>query len=165
MSLGISRVREPSNEVVRGYAPGSAERASLEAELKRQTSEVIEIPCVVNGKRIFTGNTVDVIMPSDKHHVLAKLHLAGPKEMAMAVDTAEAARAEWAALPWEQRASVFLKAATLLAGPWRDRVNAATMLGQAKTCHQAEIDAACELIDFWRFNVSYLAQILADQPQ
>ena len=164
MSLGISRVREPSNEVVRGYAPGSAERASLEAELKRQTSEVIEIPCVVNGKRIFTGNTVDVIMPSDKHHVLAKLHLAGPKEMAMAVDTAEAARAEWAALPWEQRASVFLKAATLLAGPWRDRVNAATMLGQAKTCHQAEIDAACELIDFWRFNVSYLAQILADQP-
>ena len=164
MSLGISRVREPSNEVVRGYAPGSAERASLEAECKRQTSEVVEIPCVINGKRLYTGNTVDVIMPSDRHHVLAKLHMCGPEEMKQAVEAAESARHDWAALPWEQRASVFLKAATLLAGPWRDRVNAATMLGQAKTCHQAEIDAACELIDFWRFNVSYMSQILSDQP-
>jgi 1-pyrroline-5-carboxylate dehydrogenase len=164
MSLAISRVRAPANEPVKSYAPGSAERLSLQEELKRQTSEVVEIPCVINGKRLFTGNTVDVIMPSDKHHVLARLHQCGPKEMAQAVDAAERARAEWSSLPWEQRASVFLKAASLLAGPWRDRVNASTMLGQAKTCHQAEIDASCELIDFWRFNCSYLGQILADQP-
>ena len=164
MSLGIFNVQTPSNEPVQPLAPGSAERRELEAELVRQTSEVIEIPCVIGGKHIYTGNTVEIRMPSDHHHVLAKLHMGGAEEMNAAVRAAEGARAEWSSLPWEQRAAVFLRAATLLAGPWRARVNASTMLGQAKTCHQAEIDSACELIDFWRFNTWYMSQILADQP-
>jgi len=164
MSAGIYRVPNPSNEAVIGYAPGSAERARLQAEVERTASDVVEIPCVIGGKHIYTGNTVDVTMPCDHGHVLARSHVAGATEIAAAVDAAEAARREWAALPWEQRVGVFLKAAALLAGPWRDRVNAATMLGQSKTCHQAEIDSACELIDFWRFNSLYAAEILAEQP-
>ena len=147
MSLGISRVREPSNEVVRGYAPGSAERASPEAELKRQTSEVIEIPCVVNGKRIFTGNTVDVIMPSDKHHVLAKLHLAGPKEMAMAVTPLK---------PHCRvgRPTLGTTCERLFKGrnPPRRPVARSSQcshdVGTGKNMPQAEIDAACELMIF-----------------
>jgi 1-pyrroline-5-carboxylate dehydrogenase len=164
MSDGIFRVRTPTNEAVRAYAPGSAERASLQAELARQTAAVVEIPCVIAGKRVHTGRTADVVMPTEHGHVLARVHLAGPQEITAAVAAATAARAEWGALPWEHRAAVFLKAAELLAGPWRDRVNASTMLGQGKTCHQAEIDAACELIDFFRFNVLYANQIYAEQP-
>jgi len=132
--------------------------------LARQTAEVIEIPSVIGGREVFTGNTKDVTMPSDHGHVLARLHMVGPAEIAQAVDAATAARNSWAGLPWEERAAVLLRAADLLAGPHRDRVNAATMLGQAKTCHQAEIDAACELIDFWRFNAWYARDIYADQP-
>jgi 1-pyrroline-5-carboxylate dehydrogenase len=164
MSAGIYRVPTPTNEAVRSYLPGSAERASLEAELARKASQVTEIPCVIDGEHVYTGNTVDVTMPCDHGHVLAKLHCAGPAEIERATRAACAAKADWAALPWEQRASVLLKAAALLAGPWRDRVNATTMLGQAKTFHQAEIDAACELIDFWRFNASYAEQIYSEQP-
>ena len=164
MSAGIYRVPIPSNEVVRGYLPGSNERSSLEAEVARQANEVVEIPCVVGGAHVFTGRTVDVTMPCDHGHVLAKLHLANPEQVHQAIQSAEDAKADWARLPWEQRASVLLKAAALLAGPWRDRVNASTMLGQAKTVHQAEIDAACELIDFWRFNASYAEKIYAEQP-
>ncbi len=164
MSEGIYKVPTPSNEPVRGYAPGSAERASLQRALDLSANTVVEIPCVIAGKHIFTGNTVDVTMPSDHGHVLAKLHVAGEAEVTSAVDSAESARADWAALPWDHRAAVFLKAAKLLETTWRDRVNAATMLGQGKTCHQAEIDSACELIDFWRFNALYAAQILEEQP-
>jgi 1-pyrroline-5-carboxylate dehydrogenase len=163
-TAGIFRVPPPVNEPVRTYAPGSPERASLERELVRVASEVVEIPCVVGGREVYTGNTVDVTMPCDHRHVLARVHLAGPAEIAAAVDAAESARAEWAALAWDARAAVFLRAAELLAGPWRDRVNAATMLGQSKTVHQAEIDAACELIDFWKFNAHYYERILHDQP-
>ncbi|MFZ5479693.1 MAG: L-glutamate gamma-semialdehyde dehydrogenase [Myxococcota bacterium] len=164
MSTGIFRVPPPVNEPVRAYAPGSAERASIQKELERQAAEVVEIPCVIGGRDVYTGNTMDVTMPCDHGHVLARVHLAGPGEVAAAVAAAESARASWAALPWDARAAVFLRAADLLAGPWRDRVNGATMLGQAKTVHQAEIDSACELIDFWRFNSHYYQEIVAQQP-
>ncbi len=160
----IPSVPTPSNEPVKSYAPGSPERASLSAELQRQADQVVEIPCVIDGEPVKTGNTVDVTMPCDHGHVLAKVHLAGADEVNRAADAAEAARADWCAMDWEARASVLLRAAELLAGPWRDRVNAATMLGQAKTCHQAEIDSACELIDFWRFNPKYAEGIYAEQP-
>jgi 1-pyrroline-5-carboxylate dehydrogenase len=164
MSASISSIPAPINEAVCGYAPGSPERARLEVELARQAATVVEIPCVIGGRRVFTGNTREVRMPCDHGHILARQHLAGPEEVAQAVAAAEAARPQWAALPWEARAAILLRASELLAGPWRERVNAATMLGQAKTAHQADIDAACELIDFWRFNVSYYRQMLAEQP-
>jgi 1-pyrroline-5-carboxylate dehydrogenase len=164
MSAGIFRVPAPVNEPVRGYAPGSPERARLQQALTARAAEVVEIPCVIGGEHIYTGKTVDITMPADHGHVIARAHMAGPREVARAIDAAEAARADWAALPWEQRVAVFLRAAALLTGPWRDRVNASTMLGQAKTCFQAEIDAACELIDFWRFNAHYAQQILTEQP-
>lgn len=164
MSAGIYSIPIPSNEPVRDYAPQSPERVTLEAELRRQANEVIDIPCVIGGKYVFTGKKLPVTMPCDHGHLLANLHIGGPEEIQAGIDAAREARRYWAALPWEQRVSVFMKAAELLAGPWRDRVNAATMLGQAKTCHQAEIDSACELIDFWRFNSFYATKIYADQP-
>ena len=164
MVSGTSVVPVPSNEPVRNYAPGSAERRSLEAGLARQAGEVVEIPCVIAGEHVYTGTTVDTTMPCDHQHVLARVHLAGPAEVARSIDAAEAARAEWSALPWEHRAAILLRCAALLEGPARDAVNAATMLGQAKTVHQAEIDASCELIDFWRFNAKYAEGIYAEQP-
>lgn len=164
MSTGIASVPRPINEPVRGYLPGSPERASIQRELAVQAAEVVEIPCVINGVDVYTGNTVSITMPSEHGHVLANVHMAGPGEVARAVAAAEEARADWSNLPWEARVAVFLKAADLLAGPWRDKVNAATMLGQAKTVHQAEIDAACELADFWRFNCHFYKNILAEQP-
>ena len=133
---GIYTPPNPINEPVRGYAPGSNERSSLEAEVKRQLSEVPEIPCIIGGKEIFTGDTVEVTNPGDHRHVLAKAHFATPELVQDAIQSAIDAQAEWAALPWQDRAAVLLKAAELLAGPWRDRMNAATMLGQGKTCHQ-----------------------------
>jgi 1-pyrroline-5-carboxylate dehydrogenase len=164
MSAGLFPVPPPVNEPVRAYAPGSPERASLKRELDRQAASIVEIPCVIGGEHVFTGNTVDVTMPSEHKHVVAKLHMARDRDVDAAIRAAEDARHEWAALPAEHRLAVFLRAAELLAGPWRDRVNAACMLGQAKTVHQSEIDAACELIDFWRFNPWYATQIYAEQP-
>ncbi len=164
MFASIAHVPPPVNEPVKGYAPASAERASLERELAKQSGEVIEIPCVIGGKYVYTGRVREVRMPHDHGHVLARVHLCGPAEVEAAVAASESARHDWAALPWEARAAVLLRAADNLAGPWRDRVNAATMLGQSKTVHQAEIDAACELIDFWRFNVSYYRKMLEEQP-
>lgn len=161
---GIFQTPAPINEPVRAYAPGSAERGALLAELARQSGEVLEIPCVVNGKRHFTGRVYEVTMPCDHGHVLARAHLATPELIAEAIARSGAARADWSGLPWHERAAVFLRAAELLAGSHRDRINASTMLGQGKTMHQAEIDAACELIDFWRFNVHFMRQILSEQP-
>ncbi|MCK6507783.1 L-glutamate gamma-semialdehyde dehydrogenase [Myxococcota bacterium] len=154
----------PSNEPVKSYAPGSAERAALQAELERQAATVVEIPCVVGGQRHYTGQVVEVTMPCEHGHVLARAHMATPELVARSLDGVTAAQRRWAALPWQERAAVFLKAADLLAGPWRARMNAATMLGQSKTSHQAEIDAACEIIDFWRYNAAWVRQVLSDQP-
>ena len=166
MSFADGIFREPTalNEPVLSYAPGSPERARLQAELKRQSGQVVEIPCVVGGVRHFTGRVVEVRNPCDHSEVLARAHLATPELVEAAIASSAEAAQGWADLPWEERAAVFLRAAALLAGPWRERVNAATMLGQAKTCHQAEIDAACELIDFWRFNVQFYRELLSAQP-
>jgi 1-pyrroline-5-carboxylate dehydrogenase len=155
----------PVNEPISGFLPGSKERESLQAELSRQSNEVLKIPCIINGKEVWTGNTVNQVMPHDHSHVIAEVHLAGPKEIQSAIDAACDAQNDWANMPWEARAAIFLRAADLLAGPWRDIVNASTMLNQSKTCFQAEIDSACELIDFFRFNAVYARQIYEEsQP-
>ena len=155
----------PVNEPISGFLPGSKERESLQAELSRQSNEVLKIPCIINGKEVWTGNTVNQVMPHDHSHVIAEVHLAGPKEIQSAIDAACNAQNKWANMPWEARAAIFLRAADLLAGPWRDIVNASTMLNQSKTCFQAEIDSACELIDFFRFNAVYARQIYEEsQP-
>src|SRR5688572_6009954 len=140
MSLGIFRTPPPRNEPVLGYAPGSPEKKRLQDELARQAAEVVEIPLVIGGQDVRGARTVDVVMPHDKRHVLGKVHMAGAREVTLAIDAATKARAAWQAFSWEERAAVFLRAAELLAGPWRERINAATMLNQSKTCHQAEID-------------------------
>jgi 1-pyrroline-5-carboxylate dehydrogenase len=155
----------PTNEPVRTYTPGSSERTSLKAALARTERQRIEIPLVVGGTRIRTRSTRPVVMPCDHAHVLADVHQARPADVDRAIAATRAAGPDWAARPWEDRAAVFLKAAELLSTTWRDRVNAATMLGQAKTAHQSEIDAACELADFWRFNVAFASEIYADQPR
>ncbi|MDE0905758.1 MAG: aldehyde dehydrogenase family protein, partial [Planctomycetota bacterium] len=155
MTHGTYQTPDPVNEPVRGYAPGSPERKSLQAELKRMRSNPIEVPLLVGGEKVETGNTAKMRSPHNHGMDLGTYHQARPEDVTRAINAATDARADWQALPWEERATVFLRAADLLAGPWRDRVNASTMLGQSKTCHQAEIDAACELIDFWRFNAYY----------
>jgi 1-pyrroline-5-carboxylate dehydrogenase len=158
------KIPAPVNEPVLSYAPGTPERGELKQALKDLGGRQIEIPVVVGGQEIRTGRTADAVMPHCHHHVLAKVHQAGPDEVAAAVAAARAAWREWAGWSLADRAAVFLKAADLLATRWRPVVNAATMLGQSKTSHQAEIDAACELIDFWRFNVHYAERIHAEQP-
>ncbi|HJU82614.1 MAG TPA: L-glutamate gamma-semialdehyde dehydrogenase, partial [Holophagaceae bacterium] len=165
MSLGVFRVPTPVNEPVKGYAPGSPERASLQAKLKEMAATKLEIPLVVNGHEVHTGKLGKAVMPHDHGHVLAEFHQGGEAEVKQAIHGAMHAHKHWAGLPWEARAAVFLKAADLLAGPYRDVLNAATMLGQSKTAHQAEIDSACELIDFFRFNVAYYEQLMREQPQ
>jgi 1-pyrroline-5-carboxylate dehydrogenase len=164
MIAGSFVVPPPVNEPVLSYAPGSPERAAVQAEIARQSAEVVEIPCVIGGRRVFTGDVVDVTNPSAHGERLARVHLASGALVSDAIAASLAAKAAWEALPWEERAAVFLRAAALLAGPWRARVNAATLLGQGKTIHQAEIDAACELIDFWRFGAADLATLLGMQP-
>ncbi|MBS0456171.1 MAG: L-glutamate gamma-semialdehyde dehydrogenase [Proteobacteria bacterium] len=165
MSLAISRAPMPINEPVRSYAPRTNERASLQARLTRMAGERIEIPLHIGGKDLHTGNLGRAVMPHRHSHVLADFHQAGAAEVNQAIDAAVRAQHDWARLPWEARAAVFLKAADLLAGPWRDTLNAATMMGQSKTCHQAEIDSACELVDFLRFNVAFYEQLLREQPR
>ncbi len=148
----------PVNEPILNYAPGSEERKVLKEEIDRQMSEVIEIPCIVNGKEIYTNNTVTQVIPHNHGHILANVHLAGRSEMESACTSAVKAQSEWIDMGLEGRASIFERCADLLAGDWRMKVNAATMLNQSKTVFQAEIDAACELIDFWRFNAYYTRQ-------
>ena len=154
----------PVNEPVLAYAPGSPEREELKAQLQACAGEQIEIPLVIGGRHVRTGDTAQAVMPHNHQHVLATFHKGNADTVAQAVAAAEAARPDWAALPWEARAAVFLRAAELLAGKYRQVVNAATMLNQSKSVLQAEIDAACELIDFFRYNVSYMPQIFAEQP-
>ncbi len=165
MHNAMTRVPEPYNEPVKPYAPGDPERASLKAALARIAGERVEIPCIIGGERVETGRLEPVVMPHDHGHVLAEFHCAGPKEVERAARAAADAKREWESMPWEARAGVFLRAAELLATTWRDTINAATMLGQSKTVHQAEIESACELIDFWRFNASYAAELYAEQPR
>ncbi len=155
----------PRNEPVLSYAPGTPERRALRAQLQRMASEVIHITPRIGGERVLTGNTAEAVMPHDHHHVLAVWHKAGPREVERTIATAREAHRTWSRMAWEQRAAIFLRAADLLAGPYRMALNAATMLGQSKTAHQAEIDAACELIDFWRFNVAYAEALYRQQPE
>jgi len=145
----------PDNEPILGYAPGSEERALLHAEMDRQMDEVVEIPCIINGEAVYTGVTTTQVIPHDHGHIIANVHLAGRAEMEAACDAAVQAQQDWIDLGLEGRCAVFERCADLLAGDWRMKVNASTMLNQSKTAFQAEIDAACELIDFWRFNCHY----------
>ena len=164
MNNAIFRFQPPKNETVLGYAPNSTERKELEKELKRQYNTTIEIPLVIGGKEVKTGKLGKVVMPTEHGHVLANYHQCTAKEVKAAVDAALSARKEWAATPWEDRASIILRAAELFAHKYRYVMNAACMLGQGKNAFQAEIDSACEAIDFMRFNPFYAAQIYADQP-
>jgi 1-pyrroline-5-carboxylate dehydrogenase len=155
----------PVNEPVLNYAPGSPEKAALKAALKEMAASQVEIPVVIGGKEIRTGNLGKIVMPHDHQHVLGTYHKAGPEEVQLAIDSAVAAQAEWQQFRWEERASIFLKAADLLAVKYRAQMNACAMLNGGKTAYQAEIDAACELIDFLRFNVRYAQEIYERQPE
>jgi len=152
------------NEPIKSYAPGTPERASLKAKLNELLGKTIEIPIVIGGKDIKTGNFGECRCPFDHAHILAKYHKGGAKEAQMAIEAALTARTKWSLMPWEERAAIFLRAAEMLTKTWRDTLNAATMLGLSKTVYQAEIDATCELADFWRFNVHFMAEIYSQQP-
>ncbi len=159
-------VPEPRNEPVGTYAPGSPERATLQRRLAELAAERLELTMTIDGtQRMGGGPAIDVVQPHRHRHVLGVTHNATNEDAAAAVAAAKRAAPMWRALPFEERAAIFLRAADLLAGPWRDTLNGATMLGQSKTCYQAEIDSACELIDFFRFNVHFGHQLLADQPR
>jgi 1-pyrroline-5-carboxylate dehydrogenase len=160
----VFRPPPPANEPVKTYAPGTPEREELRVRLSQMERERITIPMVIGGNEIQTGETTPAVMPHRKEHVLADVAKGGPEHVQQAIDAARETHSGWSRLPWEERASVFLRAAELLAGPWRSTVVAATMLNQSKTSHQAEIDAACELIDFWRFNVEFMHRIYSEQP-
>lgn len=163
MSNGYFKVEMPKNEPVKAYLSGSPERASLKKELERQSAQVVQVPMIIGGKEVWTERKTKAVMPHDHAHVIAEAASGGEKELKDAIAAALEARKAWTEMPMEHRVSIFLKAADLIAGPMRDKVNAATMLGQSKTAYQAEIDT-CELIDFLRFNVYYLQQIYDRQP-
>lgn len=165
MATGFFNVPVPTNEPVKSYAPGSPERAELQATLKELQSQELDIPMVIDGKEVRTGKTADIFPPHKLSHKVGSYHVGGAEQAKAAVASAKAAKAEWAAMPWEHRVSIFLKAADLLTGPWRARINAATMIAQSKNAFQAEIDAACELIDFFKFNVQYATDIYREQPE
>lgn len=165
MSNAVFKTPLPKNEPIYDYMDGSSERVQLKAEIERMSSKEIEIPIIINGKETRTGDLADCVMPHNHNHRLGTFHNANSKDVDAAIAAALEARQHWANLPWQQRASIFLKAAELLATRWRAVANASTMLGISKTVFQAEIDSACELIDFWRFNVHFMEQIYKQQPQ
>jgi len=165
MLKGFFDVPVPQNEPVLNYGPGSAERKTLKAALIDARSKQIDIPMYIGGKEVRTGNTLEIRPPHDHRHLLATYHDGDKSHVTAAIDAALAAKESWENLPWEQRAAIFLKAAELVAVPYRAVINAATMLGQSKNAYQAEIDSACEFIDFLRFNVHYMTEIYAQQPQ
>jgi 1-pyrroline-5-carboxylate dehydrogenase len=164
MSNAYFKVPQPINEPVKTYKPGSPEREELKKKLAELKSKQIEVPLIIGGKEVKTGNTEEMRIPHNHSHVLGVYHKAGKKEVEMAVEVALEARKEWAEMPWEHRVAVFLKIADLLAGPWRATINAATMLGQSKVIHQAEIDSAAELIDFYRYNSYFMSKLMEEQP-
>jgi 1-pyrroline-5-carboxylate dehydrogenase len=161
---GFFKIPTAVNEPVLDYAPGSKEKLALKKALEEARSKVIDIPMYINGQEVRTGNTQTIAPPHDIKHTIGLFHKGNAEHVHQAIDAALSAKSKWEAMPWEQRAAIFLKAADLLAGPYRAKMNAATMLAQSKNAYQAEIDAACELIDFLRFNVQYMAEIYADQP-
>ena len=160
----IAKPPPPVNEPVKAYAPGSPEREEVRRRLAEMERERLDIPSVIGGEDVRTGDTYEAVMPHRKSHVLADVHKASAAEVERAIQKAADAWHDWSRTPWEDRAAVFLRAADLLAGPWRQTLNAATMLNQSKTAHQAEIDAAAELTDFWRFNVEFMLRIYEQQP-
>jgi 1-pyrroline-5-carboxylate dehydrogenase len=162
---GTPRVPSPENDPNRGYLPGSAERTALKAKLAQMAGERLDIPLIIGGSEIRTGNVQQAVMPHDHAHALADWHMAEHEHVAQAIAAAAEARREWAGWPWHERAAVFLRAAELLATTWRPTLNAATMLGQSKTVFQAEIDAAAETVDFWRFNAHFMQELFAEQPR
>lgn len=164
MADKIVRVPKAVNEPILDYKPGSQEKEELLAILNKMKSEVLEIPVIIGGKEIFTGETSTNVMPHNHKHVLAKYHMAGSKEISQAIEASQEAWKTWSVMPWESRVAIFKKMAVLLAGPYRHILNAATMLGQSKNAFQAEIDSACELIDFFNFNAEYLQEIYSQQP-
>src|SRR5436305_2368009 len=163
-SHAIFRAPHTNNEPIHDYAPGSPERLRLQRRLEQMRSERVEVPLVIGGKDFTTGDLKQAVMPHAKDHVLADVHQGTAEHVQLAIDAAAKAWDDWSRWPWEERAGVLLRAAELLAGPWRDTLNAATMLGQSKTAHQAEIDAACEAIDFFRFNVEFMHRVYREQP-
>lgn len=164
MNNAIFSFALPQNEPIRSYVPGTRDRKELTNELDRFSSEVLDIPLIIGGKEIRTGQTDEVVMPHDHRHVLARYHKAGEKEVKMAIEAALKAHRQWESTPWVERLSVSIKIAELLATKYRAAINATTMLGQSKTAYQAEIDAACETVDFLRFNAHYMSDIYNDQP-
>ncbi|MFD2248413.1 L-glutamate gamma-semialdehyde dehydrogenase [Pontibacter ruber] len=165
MATGFFKVPTPVNEPVKSYAPGSPERAELQRTYKELKSKEVDVPMHIGGDEVRTGNKKPLLQPHDHQHILGYFHEGDASHVEQAINAALAAREFWANMSWEHRASIFLKAADLLAGPWRARLNAATMLGQSKNAYQAEIDSACELIDFLRFNVQYATEIYQMQPE
>ena len=161
---GIFVPPRPGNEPVNSFAPGSPEREELQRRIREMEGERLRIPLVIGGKDVHPDETFEAVMPHRKSHVLADVGKGGPEHVQQAIDAARAAHPDWSRMPWHERAAIFLRAAELLSGPWRSTLNAATMLNQSKTAHQAEIDAAAELIDFWRWNVEYLTRIYSEQP-
>ncbi len=164
MPKGIYKVPAPVNEPVKSYAPGSAEKKELKAMLALLRSQELDIPMYIGGTEVRSENKVRIAPPHDHQHTLGYFHKSDKTHVTAAIEAALAAREKWANLPWEHRASIFLKAAELIAGPYRAKLNAATMLGQSKNAFQAEIDSACEIIDFLRFNVQFMTEIYSEQP-
>jgi 1-pyrroline-5-carboxylate dehydrogenase len=165
MSKGFYQVPKAVNEPVKSYAPNSPEKAAVLAAYKKMWNEKIDVPMYIGSKQVRTGNTQNMLAPHDHQHVVGTYHLAEKKHITDAIAAALEARKKWSQMPWEHRAAIFLKAAELIAGPYRARINAATMIAQSKTIFQAEIDASCELIDFLRYNVEFMTQIYSDQPK
>ncbi len=164
MNNAYFQIKFPQNEPVKGYMPGSPEKAALKAELDRQLANPVTIPLIINGKEIRTEKTAKVCCPHNHKAVLAEYSVAGEKELRMAIEAAEAAKAQWESMPWEHRATIFLKAADLLTTTYRTKMSASCMLGQSKNAYQQEIDCVCELADFLRFNAYYLQEIYKEQP-
>src|SRR5688572_9123398 len=162
---GFFKAPTPVNEPVKSYAPGSPERAEIKQALQDLKSRQVDIPMYIGGQQVRTNKKKPLHPPHEHQHVLGYFHEGDASQVQAAIEAALTARQAWASMSWESRAAIFLKAAELLAGPFRARMNAATMLGQSKSIYQAEIDAACELIDFLRFNVAYMTEIYAQQPQ
>jgi 1-pyrroline-5-carboxylate dehydrogenase len=164
MLKGFFKVPKAVNEPVKGYAPNSAEKVAVLEAYKKMWNTTIDVPLYIGSEEIRTGNTRTMSAPHDHQHIVGTYHLAEKSHVEKAIANALESRKAWATMAWEQRAAIFLKAAELIAGPYRARINAATMIAQSKTIHQAEIDASCELIDFLRFNVEFMSQIYSDQP-